>query len=154
MHLREFLTDTHAYMPPASALAGLEDEAANRRLPGTPHSVAEIVAHLNFWQNWFLKRCRGIDAPMAGAAAEGWPAVESWDVVRGQFLEGLTEAALLSEAADHPLEPAIEFPPMANYTVHQALAHIAVHNAHHLGQVVTLRQLMGQWPPPAGSWTW
>ena len=43
---------------------------------------------------------------------------------------------------------------MANYTVQQALAHIAVHNAHHLGQVVTLRQLMGQWPPPAGSWTW
>ena len=28
------------------------------------------------------------------------------------------------------------------------------HNAHHLGQVVLLRQQRGLWPPPAGSYTW
>jgi len=32
--------------------------------------------------------------------------------------------------------------------------HVATHNAHHLGQVILLRQLTGAWPPPAGSWTW
>ena len=31
---------------------------------------------------------------------------------------------------------------------------VATHNAHHLGQVILLRQLLGAWPPPAGSWTW
>jgi hypothetical protein len=35
-----------------------------------------------------------------------------------------------------------------------ALVHVANHNAHHLGQIVLLRQLMGRWPPPSGSWTW
>jgi uncharacterized damage-inducible protein DinB len=50
--------------------------------------------------------------------------------------------------------PAIEFPPLAHHTVREALVHVAMHNAHHLGQVITLRQLLGAWPPPAGSYTW
>jgi uncharacterized damage-inducible protein DinB len=50
--------------------------------------------------------------------------------------------------------PAIEFPPLADYTIRDAMVHVGVHTAHHLGQVVVLRQLMGLWPPPAGSWTW
>jgi hypothetical protein len=29
-----------------------------------------------------------------------------------------------------------------------------VHSSHHLGQVVTIRQLLGLWPPPAGALTW
>ena len=31
---------------------------------------------------------------------------------------------------------------------------IAIHNSHHLGQIVTLRQLMGLWQPRGGGWTW
>lgn len=74
-----------------------------------------------------------------------------------RFLEGLRQAAAMgakTERLGHRLAPAIEFPPLAHYTVHDALTHIAVHNAHHLGQVVVLRQMLGRWPPPAGSWTW
>jgi hypothetical protein len=29
-----------------------------------------------------------------------------------------------------------------------------VHNAHHLGQIILLRQLFGAWPPPSGRFTW
>ena len=43
---------------------------------------------------------------------------------------------------------------LARYTVGDALAHLAQHNSHHLGQVILLRQLMTPWPPPTGSWTW
>jgi uncharacterized damage-inducible protein DinB len=50
--------------------------------------------------------------------------------------------------------PPIEFPPLTHYTIADALTHVATHNAHHLGQVILLRQLAGTWPPPAGSWTW
>ena len=31
---------------------------------------------------------------------------------------------------------------MAHYTIGDALAHVASHNAHHAGQIVTIRQLM------------
>ena len=55
---------------------------------------------------------------------------------------------------DQPITPAIELPELGNYVVRDALIHMATHNSHHLGQIVTLRQLMGLWPPRGGGWTW
>jgi uncharacterized damage-inducible protein DinB len=40
------------------------------------------------------------------------------------------------------------------YTVGEALVHVSTHNSYHLGQVIVLRQMLGAWPPPAGSYTW
>jgi uncharacterized damage-inducible protein DinB len=156
MNARELLIDTYAHMPPARALEGLTSEEAERRVPGTGHSIAEIVAHMSFWQDWFCRRCEGVAEPMAAPAARGWPAVasESWPDVRDRFTAGLARAAALSDRSDQAISPAIEFPPLGGYTIRDALVHVAQHNSHHLGQVILLRQLMTRWPPPAGSWTW
>jgi uncharacterized damage-inducible protein DinB len=96
---------------------------------------------------------------MVASAASGWPTVVpgTWTDVRERFLAGLERAAALggpAEAPDRPLDPPIEFPLLARYTLRDALVHVANHNAHHLGQIIVLRQLMGLWPPPSGSWTW
>lgn len=157
--MRELLTDTFAYLAPARALEGLAAEAADRRVDGASHSIAEIVAHLDFWQRWFCARCEGVDEPMVTSAASGWPTVAAgtWTTIEGQFLAGLERLAAIGDDAsrlERRLTPAIPFPPLANYTVRDALVHVATHNAHHLGQVIVLRQLMGFWPPPSGSWTW
>ncbi len=91
-------------------------------------------------------------------AALGWVAPEagSWDAVRTGFLDGLDRLVTLGAASDRGrrIDPPIEFPPLGQYTVGDVLVHVGAHNAHHLGQVVLLRQLLGAWPPPAGSWTW
>ncbi len=157
--LSELIRDTFAYIQPATTISDLEADDAVRRVDGLSHSVADLVAHLAFWQDWFLARCAGKDVPMAASAADGWPATsaEEWPAIRDRFIRGLDEAVALSAQSsrlDEPVTPAIEFPPLAATTIRGALMHIAVHNAHHLGQVVTLRQLMGRWPPPSGSWTW
>lgn len=159
MDAHELLVAPVAYMAPAKVLQGLAAEQAGARAPGAPHSVAEIVAHMIFWQSWFLERCAGVDAPPPASASLGWPAVSAdrWDSLREQFTTDLDRALQL--AADpgvcaRPIDPAIEFPPLANYTIGDAITHIAVHNAHHLGQIVTLRQIQGNWPPPDGSYTW
>jgi len=159
MSFHELLLNPSAYAPPAHVLEDLSDAEAMRRVEGAPHSVAEIVAHMAFWQEWFLSRARGVAAPMVAPAAAGWPAAPSgsWGETRERFLSGAREAVSLgsrAEAAARRLSPAIEFPPLAHYTVNDALTHVAIHNAHHLGQVVVLRQLLGRWPPPSGSWTW
>jgi uncharacterized damage-inducible protein DinB len=159
MNPRELLLEPIAYMPPARAIEGLSSEDAERRHGGASHSVAEIVAHLAFWQEWFIRRCQSMADPMPASAATGWPAVAhgSWPAVRGQFLDGLHRAVELGASTstlDRPIEPAIEFPPLAGYTVRDALTHMANHNSHHLGQIITLRQMMGAWPPPSGSYTW
>jgi uncharacterized damage-inducible protein DinB len=72
--------------------------------------------------------------------------------LREEFLAGLHRALLLP--TEGRVDPPIELPAMASYTVADAMMHLAQHNAHHLGQIVILRQALGAWPPPEGSFTW
>jgi hypothetical protein len=74
MNAHELLTEPIGFLAPARALEGLSPDFAERRVDGAPHSIAEIVAHLNFWQIWFIRRAEGMAAPMVQHAAEGWPA--------------------------------------------------------------------------------
>ncbi len=154
MHREELLVHPVAYMPPDQVIAGLSPEGAAQRVPGIHHSIVEIVAHMVFWQAWFLNRCSGIPVPPAAHAAEGWPAVTAadWVRVRDQFLEDLGRSVKLP--AKGRIDPPIEYPLLANYDVEDALTHVAQHNSHHLGQIVTLRQALSLWPPPGGSYTW
>jgi uncharacterized damage-inducible protein DinB len=156
MNARLLLIETYAHIPPVSALEALDRPDAERRVPGAPHSIAEIVAHMAFWQDWFVRRCEGVAAPMPAPAAGGWPAVTpgSWPEIHTRFARGLESVAAQDTGTDRAVAPAIEFPPLAGYTVREAVIHVAQHNAHHLGQVILLRQIMGAWPPPSGSWTW
>jgi uncharacterized damage-inducible protein DinB len=158
MDPRALLADTTPYLSPRLVLDGLSPDLAERRVAGAPHTVADIVAHMTFWQEWFRRRCEGTAGPMPASAALGWvaPAAGGWETVRARFLEGLERLVELGTAADpgRRIDPPIEFPPLGHYTVGDVLVHVGAHNAHHLGQVVLLRQLLGAWPPPAGSWTW
>jgi uncharacterized damage-inducible protein DinB len=157
VNIREFLISPIAYLAPEKTLDGLSTADAERRLPAVAHSVAEIVAHLSFWQDWFYARCAGHAQPMVSSALAGWPAVDAgtWPDVRSRFVNRLSELGRLADGdVSRALSPPIEFPPLAAYTTSDALIHVATHNAHHLGQVIVLRQLLGVWPPPAGSWTW
>lgn len=154
MDRKELLLSPLAYMPPPRVLDGLDPGESARAVPGAPHSIVEILAHLVFWQSWFIDRCAGDAKPMVTRASEGWPAAgaEDWLALRAKFLADLQRAA--EWPGDGPVTPAIKVPGMTRYTISDALTHLAVHNAHHLGQVVTMRQVLGAWPPPDGSWTW
>jgi uncharacterized damage-inducible protein DinB len=154
MKARELLIDTFIHIPPRTALEDLTAEHATDRRGGSIHSIAEIVAHMSFWQRWFCDRCEGKAAPMVSAAADGWPAPGPWTEVRESFLAGLERAAALATQPDAAITPAIAFAPLAHYTVRDAIVHMAQHNSHHLGQVFLIRQLLGVWPPPSGGWTW
>ena len=136
---------------------GLSADDAARRVVGATHTIAEIVAHLSFWQDWFYARCTGDPQPMVTSAATGWPAVgdDQWPTVQSHFIGRLHQLAALADGdISRRVVPPIEFPPLASYTIADSVIHVATHNAHHLGQVIVLRQMLGAWPPPAGSWTW
>jgi len=159
MDATELLISPIAHMPPRRALDGLSSEQSGMRVPGASHSIVEIVAHIVFWQSWFLDRCDGVATPPAAKASLGWPTATAaeWDSLRERFLQGLDRAlkiAVEESAGVRRVHPPIEMPPLADYTVADAITHVAIHNAHHLGQIVTLRQIIGAWPPPEGSWTW
>ena len=159
MNVREWLVDTVSHMPPARALEALAAGDAERRVPGLNHSIAEILSHMDFWQEWFCGRCEGSGVPPAATADRGWPHVApgTWPELQRRFLLGLERVVVIGEREgrlDTPVTPPIEFPPLAHCTIRDALVHIANHNAYHLGQIIQLRQMIGAWPPPSGSWTW
>ena len=159
MHLHSLLRGAHSFLAPTATLAGLPPDLASLKPVDSPHSVAEIVAHMAFWQQWFLDRCDGLPIPPPAHARLGWPTVQSgeWSDVLARFDAGFERALTLADDESRravPLSPPIEFDALASYTVGDALVHIALHNAHHLGQITTLRQQLGAWPPPAGSYTW
>jgi uncharacterized damage-inducible protein DinB len=159
MHLRSVLRGAHSYLAPQATLAGLAPDIAVRTPAGTEHSIAEIVLHMAFWQEWFLDRCDGVSTPAPARADAGWPAAAStsWDAILERFNAGFNRALQLADDDTRTpltISPPLEFDHLAKYTQGDALIHLALHNAHHLGQVITLRQQMDAWPPPAGSWTW
>src|SRR5688572_16191428 len=102
MNARELLIDTFTHIPPTRALEQLTADEAERRVPGATHSIADIVAHMSFWQDWFCRRCEGVAEPMVTSASAGWPAVApgSWPQLSARFAAGLERAVALAHRSD------------------------------------------------------
>jgi uncharacterized damage-inducible protein DinB len=145
---------------PEAALEGLSGEQAAAKPHGLPHSIAEIVAHMLFYQDLVNNVTTGAPLMLPRHASEGWPAVavDGWDSLRERFLAALRRGEELTgnaAALSRRLLPeGQEFFGFEKHTAGSLMADIAAHNAHHLGQVVTIRHLLGAWPPPQGGMTW
>ncbi|WP_019585734.1 DinB family protein [Deinococcus apachensis] len=140
-----------AFVGVEAALSGLDAAVAVRRPEGLPHSVAELVAHVNWWNRWMLDVIEGGQAmPYPKHAADTWSAVgeADWGRVKAEFYE------LLARVDTHTARPDLANPVNHDETIGELLADFALHTAHHFGQVVTVRQALGAWPPPGGGDTW
>lgn len=156
MTAHDLLISPVEFLAPDKLLEGLTPAQAAERVAGAPHTIVQLLAHLDFWQRWFIDRCEGRGTPVPQHATDGWPPAGAgdWDRIHASFLTGLASAVDLEPRAARRVDSAIEFPALATYTIENAITHVALHNAHHLGQIATLRQIQGTWPPPAGGWTW
>jgi len=138
-------------------------EVAGQLLLPLPHSIWQLVWHMDYWMAHELARIGGHPAPYPEHAALSWPtaeppSVDAWQDARSQFrtlleqLEALTNGSAAERgrvlAADGPQAGSRDF------TVEEVLWQTAVHNSHHLGQVVLVRRAIGAWPPKEGSDTW
>lgn len=129
------LTGGGAFREVSEILRGLTFGTATRSVPGAPHTIYDLLWHAQRSQTLLLEHASG--------GAVDWEAVESWwppTVSEGEWARvlrefelGLAHARLLAE---DPSDRARD-----------ALTDLAVHNAYHLGQVVQLRRLLGDWTP-------
>ena len=161
MELALCLNGDSAFAPPSHILENITEEMARRSVTGAPHSVYAEVWHMAYWQQITLNWVSGIETPCPASAAEGFPDAdekESWELLRKRFLDGAEEAAAATEDAEL-LNRAIRCPspagkPTRTMTAREQLESLTSHNAYHLGRVVLLRQMLGDWPPPSGGFTW
>ena len=143
------------------ALDGLNAEQAEMVPTGLPHSVADIVAHVAYWQTYLLSVFAGDDPPAVEHAAQGWPertdaesiqtgwTAAEWEALKSTFFSDLD--TLAAHARD---EAFLELLDRKGRPRIVPLTSFAGHGLYHLGQVVSVRQLIGAWPPPGGGDTW
>lgn len=140
------------FTPASRALDGLTSEQALTKPEHVPHSIAEIVAHMVFWQKRLLRAWKtGKAQGSVESAALGWPKVRKsdWPRLKEVFLAGLEESQKIARNPEILSRKQGE-----NYTVgFRLLSHLG-HDAYHLGQIVLIRRMIGAWPPLGGGDTW
>ncbi len=151
--LENALSGKGAHVGTKELFEGLDWKAAGARPEGAPHSIYQLLNHLSYWQDWVIKWLDGGNPKVPKHAAGGWPgdgsptSEKDWQqAVRG-FREGLARLARQTREGDLLVK-------RGKHTRLGMLQAIGSHNSYHAGQVVALRQILGQWPPPSGGLTW
>jgi uncharacterized damage-inducible protein DinB len=161
--LEQILMGDSAHTPPAFILEGLPGEMAHRKIEAAPHTIYQELWHIAFWQQITLNWVRGIETPFPVHASAGFPtendaSAEDWDRLRERFFDGNRQAAEAARDA-HQLERVVRCPsrpgvPVRTMTAREQLESLGAHNAYHFGRIVLLRQLLGNWSPSSGGYSW
>jgi uncharacterized damage-inducible protein DinB len=159
---KAIIADSYAAHP-AHIVEALLPELAHKSLPNIPHTIYQELWHITFWQQITLDWVAGVETPFPITPSAGFPTEadtqrEHWDQLRQRFIAGAQQAAALTSDAAL-LEKSIRCPsrpgqPVRIMSVREQLESLSAHNAYHLGRIVTLRQLLGSWPPPSGGFSW
>jgi len=162
--LIELLYGKGAHANPLACVEDLSAELAGRQAGNLPHSVWQIVWHVNFWTDYELRRIRGEKPHYPDHAAESWPqgsapaSEEDWKKESARFAELIGVQAAMAEAGSSELSR--EVPAMhpnqetRSSTVIAILWQTLAHNSYHVGQIVLVRSALGAWPPRAGGDSW
>jgi uncharacterized damage-inducible protein DinB len=154
--LRRALRGQGQFVDPLRAVDALDWTLAGETPPGFDHSALRLVNHMVYWQDRYLARLAGEDAPTPPHDSEGWPGPvvpadeAEWRDAVAAFTKGLADAERAVTAA--PLGET--GPTLAGKTRLGTLNGLALHNGYHAGQLVQLRKVLGAWPPPGGGDSW
>jgi uncharacterized damage-inducible protein DinB len=162
--LKELLRGKGAHADPLACVEDISAELAARQVAGFPHSIGQLVFHMNYWMDYEMRRIRGQRPPYPAHNSESFPAAASpahsqdWDRLREQLAALLVELGAFAECSSRELEREIE-------TVHEGDREVAgslgavlwqmvAHNSYHVGQIALIRRSLGAWPPRRGGDTW
>lgn len=126
-------------------VSGLTLEQANYKPSEQSHSIYEELWHTTRWQE-IIVMCdyelyqEWKDKPLE--ADKPLETDEEWQALIKEFLAGLYKAIDITKS---PEKLSKEIAP--GFTMKDALTSLAVHNAHHLGKILAIRQVMNAWNP-------
>jgi len=154
-HLVNLLTGEQAHAGFESAIKNFPAELRGKRPAGIDHSAWELLEHLRIAQ-WdildFSRNPRYKERPWPSSY---WPVTaepadeRAWDhSVRGFRKDLKTFCALISNPTT---DLYAKIPHGGGQTILREAMLIADHNAYHVGQLILVRKLLGQWPLTGGN---
>lgn len=162
--LTELLRGKGAHADPLACVEDLSAELAARPVPGFPHSVGQLLFHINYWMNYELRRIRGERPKYPEHSAESFPTspspanAQEWDQLRRDFSWFLAEYATLAKSSPQEMQRQIESSREDDTkvagTLEAVLWQMVAHTSYHIGQIVVIRQMLAAWPPRGGGDTW
>jgi uncharacterized damage-inducible protein DinB len=157
--LTELLRGKGAHVDPIACIEDISAELAVCRLDNFPHSIADLVFHMNYWMNYELKRIRGEKPKYPEHNSESFPSTpQNWDHLKRDLAWFLQEFAKLTQSPrselDRPIESIHEGDKKVAGTLESVLWQMVAHNSYHTGQIAFIRRALHAWPPKAGGDTW
>ena len=142
--LKACYNETNWFVTAETALDGLTDEQANWKVENLDNSIREEVNHLSYWNERWLRRFRGKTIEDAPDNDKTFMDEGDWQTAKDRFFKVLADWKDALEAADDRkfLETVSE-----DYDEpwSSPIANMNIHNAYHIGQIVVLRKLQGNW---------
>src|SRR6201998_4134934 len=111
---RELLRGKGAHVDPVASLEHVSAAVAGRKMEGYPHSIWQIVGHMNYWMDYELRRIGGERPKHPEHAIQSWPAElapaneAEWGSAREGLAARLQRFAALSESAPEALKARVE----------------------------------------------
>jgi uncharacterized damage-inducible protein DinB len=151
--LLALLDGSNAHMPFDMVVAEMPIEAANLKPDNFNYSPWHLLEHMRRAQEDILQFIKDPDYA-SPPYDEFWPAVgdkadeSRWRQSVAEFRAGLDAAmAMITSPTTDFYGP---IPHAPDYTVIREILLIADHNAYHLGEMITMRQILGV--PPPDKW--
>jgi uncharacterized damage-inducible protein DinB len=162
--LTELLHGKGAHASPIACIEDLPADLAERTIAGFPHSIWQLVNHMNYWMDHELHRIAGGAPPYPQNAESSWlsdaapPTEAAWTQAISEFrsfIARLTELAKSStQSLSRDVSPASPQQAQHSSTVGAILWQIVAHNSYHAGQIALIRRHANAWPPKSGGDTW
>jgi DinB superfamily len=148
-HVLYLLKGGGAHLDFEASLANLPEELRGAKPEGLPHSPWRLVEHMRIAQWDILEFCRN-PRHVSPPFPEGyWPAGDApgdagaWERSVAAFRADLESMQKL--VADSNTDLFAPIPHGEGQTILREALLVADHNAYHLGQLVTVRRLLGAW---------
>jgi hypothetical protein len=147
--LSRLLSWEDAHVSFDTAVSGLPERDRGTRPPGASHSAWELVEHLRLAQEDILEFCVNPDYRERHWPDGYWPSSPAppsdaaWHESVAQYKRDRERFQKLAEDPDIDLHAAI--PHGSGQTYARELVLAADHAAYHVGQLVLVRQLLGNW---------
>jgi hypothetical protein len=147
-HLAKLLNWEEAHAGFDAAVANVPEPARGTQ-PSGLHSPWELLEHLRRTQHDILDFCRNADYQELHWPDDYWPPTPAppspgaWNESIEQFRADLK--ALQELAADPNIDLGATIPHGSGQTYLRELLLVADHTSYHVGQLITVRQLLGVW---------